>query len=243
VWLVGNVGLFSVLASVMAAALVPDLGGWGTAAVVTGLLVGTAVSVVGGRMSAKAFRRARPSEDRVWSDDTDLWWVRHRPRVPGAEPGRVARRDIVEVGLTGDDGAVVVRTVDGTEYTVTGLGTPTDRIALVAALGERVAPETARITPAAPLELPRRWRSRTGETSTGEKGTVIWRRPTRLRPLVVGAIAVSAFKLMVLASEAPKEWESAALLPAFAANCVVFMVVFREFALPGRGWLVGNGRL
>ncbi|GAA0900517.1 hypothetical protein GCM10009557_76590 [Virgisporangium ochraceum] len=216
------------------------------------LALGATLAVVGGALFVSGLRRGRPHEDRVWADDTDLWWVRHRPRVADAEPARVARRDIVEVRLSADDRAVVVGTSDGADHLVTDLGTLADRTALIAAIGATVAPRTARIDPASPLTLPRRWRGLSGVSGArfperspeAPQGTLIWRRPHLARFPVFGIGSLLPFvgSLKLFAS-APPAWESAAALPLFVTGGVVMVVFLGEPIHTCSGWLVGTGRL
>ena len=84
----------------------------------------------GGLWLRSSIAQLRPWEDRAWIEGPDLWWIRHHPARPGAEPTRVTVADIRQVRLA-DDARVVVRTVDGTDHPVTDLGTAAERVALV----------------------------------------------------------------------------------------------------------------
>ncbi|WP_204007109.1 hypothetical protein [Virgisporangium aurantiacum] len=97
----------------------------------------------GGLWLRSSLAHLRRWEDRAWLEGPDLWWIRHHPASPGAEPNRVTVADICQVRLSDDDSRVVVRAVDGTDHSVTHLGTAAERAALVEELLIRVGPGTA----------------------------------------------------------------------------------------------------
>jgi hypothetical protein len=186
----------------------------------------------------QALRAVRPWEDRVRLDDTDLWWHRHHPREP--EPSRVTRADIVEVRLGKDDDTLVVRTVDGVDHTVTALGTIADRAALGTAIGDRIASGVARIHPESPPAPPSGWVSR-----SDPDGTLVWRRPSRGRPWLLGLGVYFGGGLTVagIVTNVGPRWPAVAFLLVLALVGGVVALIVREVHLTRPGWLARVGRL
>ena len=209
---------------------------------VVGILCGGLVSVAGavgsGAWTWDSLRASRAWEDRVWLDDTDLWWHRHHPREP--EPTRVARADIVEVRLGKGDSTLVVRTVDGVDHTVTDLGTAADRIALGTAIGDLVASGVARIHPELPPAPPSGWRTRSEPT-----GTLVWRRPAPARPwlLGLGVYFGGGLGLAGIVTRVGSRWPFVAYLLVLALIGGVVALVVREVHLTRPGWVARVGRL
>ncbi|GAA0951819.1 hypothetical protein [Virgisporangium aurantiacum] len=153
---IAGVGVFWIVLPSVLFAVVPDRDGGDVAGLITWLVIAPAFVALGRMMARDAHRELRRVEDRAWLGDRFLCWSRH----DRAEPTCVERSDVVEVGTL--DRAVVVRTVDGVEHTVTDLGTPAERRALATAIGEALAGEV-------PPGLPFRW------TQVGDQ---LWRRPS-----------------------------------------------------------------
>jgi hypothetical protein len=156
-------------------------------------------------------------------------WIGWHPGTDRTEPDHVAMADIVEVGLADGDAAVIVRTEDGVEHTVTDLGTPSERIRLATEIGALVGPGAARVHPEQPPRLAL-W----GRQRADDGAALIWRRPLpgyRWAVLAVafaGGVAVARTVLAVVC------------LPAVAVLCCRVEAAFDP---TGTGWLVRVGRL
>lgn len=207
---------------------VPDASGGDVTAFGFWWLVGVGCLVAGTMWVRSAVRQLRPVEERVWLDDRDLWCA----AASEAEPRRVTRADIVEVGLGPGDATVVVRTVDGREETVSGLGTHERRIEVAAEIGDAIAPGVGRVHPELPPDLPRRWR---------HARSLVWRRPNPVRRWSVVALAV------VVTAGAPVALPYVVLAPLVVLPFVAFVGYSRwirgVFQPIGTGWRVVVGGL
>lgn len=100
---------------------------------------GVLFTTLGVSVGGSSLRGLRRPVARVWLDGDHLLWQGQWDRAPG----RAHRSDIVEVGLSAGERAVVVRTVGGFRQVVSDLGTRAERVALAvelgAAIGARVA--------------------------------------------------------------------------------------------------------
>jgi hypothetical protein len=187
-------------------------------------------------------RELRRREDRVWLDEADLWWTRHRPAVPGAEPERVSRAEIVRVRLADDDAVVVVDTADGIEHVLTDLGSLADRVALANAIGDRIGPGTARVHPESPPELPHAWETRPGSDSGA---TLLWRRPNLARPWGVAALGYlwTVTATAFVSIRAPAGLRIPLFVVVFLGLAGLVRWFVHEIRLTRTGWLARSGRL
>lgn len=139
--------------------------------------MGAGFAVLGSAVVLASVRGLRPVRDRIWVDDGYLVWIRWHPGTYITEPSRVAVADIVEVRLTEGDRAVVVRTEDGVDHTVTDLGTASERIGLATAIGAAIGPGATRVHPEQPHRLPLLWGYRRTDDRTDDGTALTWRRP------------------------------------------------------------------
>jgi hypothetical protein len=129
-WGIGST-VFGVLWTVgmgLLSAAVPDTEGWDWLWVGVIVGMGAVFAILGSAGVLVSVRALRPARDRIWVDDGYVLWIRWYPGTYMAEPSRTAVADIVEVRLAEGDRAVVVRTADGVDHTVTDLGTASERM-------------------------------------------------------------------------------------------------------------------
>ena len=220
---------------------VPDRDGEDIAAAICWIVISVPMIVGGVAMAREPYGELRRREDRVWLDENELRWTRHRPRLRGVEPDRVDRSDIVEVRLGFDDDCVVVSTTDGVEHLVTDLGTLADRVALAREIGARLGAATARVHPATPPDLPHAWVTRPGPD---DGTTLAWRLPNPGRPW---GVLLLGYPLVLVCAIAPAHWSGwrlALLVPPVGLAAAGLVYWFRhELRLTRTAWLVRSGRL
>jgi hypothetical protein len=217
------------LAPILALAAATDVTGWDWLWLVGTIGMGVAFAALGLTSSVRSVSWLLPAYDRIWIDDGYLLWIRWHPGTHRTEPDHVALADIVEVRLSDGDAAVVVRTEDGGEHSVTDLGTPSQRIKLATALGAVIGPGSASVQSEQPPKLAL-W----GRQRADDGAALVWRRPLpgyRWAVLAVafaGAVALARTVLVVVC------------LPAVAVLCYWVEAAFNP---TGTGWLVRVGRL
>lgn len=206
-----------------------------------GALLAGVVCTTGGTVFVRStLKEMRTREDRVWLDGADLWWIRHRPKERGAEPSRVTRAEIVEVRLSAGDRAVVVRALDGTDHTVTDVGSRDDRAALAQAIGGAIEAATAVVHPQLPPDLPARWRYE----DRSDSSVVIWRRPVPGRWWPIPAVAFLVIcDGSALVGAVSDRWIAPTILSLFVALGLLLALTVREVSLTRPGLVVYNGRL
>jgi hypothetical protein len=217
------------VAPVLAFAATTNVTGWDWLWIVATVGVGAAFTALALTSSTRSVSWLLPPHDRIWIDDGYLLWIRWHPGTYRTGPNHVAVTDIVEVGLSDGDAAVVVRTADGGEHSLTDLGTPSERIRLATAIGAAIGPAATRVHPEQPPGLAL-W----GRQRAGDGAALIWRRPVpgyRWAVLAVafaGAVALARTVLVIVC------------LPAVAVLCYWVEAAFNP---TGTGWLVRVGRL
>jgi hypothetical protein len=208
--------------------------------VAVGACPGGILMVCYGTVRARAASSTlRRREDRIWFDETGLWWMRRRPARRGAEPRRVDLSHITQVRLGDGDGSVVLSTVDGVDHVLTDLGTAAQRSTLALAIGDHVRPGVARVHPVLPPTLPPGWR-----ITPSDDAWLLWRRITGWRTW--GLAALTYFAAAAGAGQvalASGSWRALVQLLVVVGIGALIARVAYEARRTRPGWLVRAGRL